>query len=231
MVYLTKWKARNRVRQVQRKKNLTQKVADLSKIVSRRKPEVKWSQKNSTISPTYSFAGYNSLLDSIAQGTADNNARVGDAIRLNSLEMYMKIVPPGTFNFPVVYRVLVFFWKRNPDHSITNASMPALYLTDSATVSTTYAPLALKDRDNRASFQTIFDKVYVINPTAGDTVNNAQSRAIVIHKKFNFKGKIVQWSAGSTTAMTQNELFYLVITDNTNVSTVNTLTRVLYTDA
>lgn len=219
---------------VRRRKMTTikEEIRSIRKQLVQRKPETKWALKLSTTAADYTFANYNSVLDGISQGIADYNNRIGDSITLKTYNLKMRIDTPTTFTFPVVYRVLVFQVKDNPDHTISNVSYPALLLHDASVVSTTYAPFAFFDWDNHKSFHVLYDKMYTAQPGTGNTAGLNCAKSIVINKTFHFKngkGKIQYLAAGVTPV--SGELFYLVISNTVNSSTVVTANRFTYYDS
>lgn len=196
---------------------LAKKVEQISKQLQKRKPELKYKETYDITDTTY-FTTAGTLLDltdNISQGNSDSGQRNGDSIYLKGLQMRFKVTLPA-IGETALCRIIVFSMLRNPDSVIADASVANLFL-ESTYNNTPAVALSTRDFDNRRSFKTHYDKTFVLNANAADV---DVSKFIHIALKIPQFCSRVQYSAGSSTAATQNQLYCLLLGPLSGASTV-----------
>jgi len=193
-------------------------------------PEKKWAEYSDTAAVATYSGTIVSFNTGLSQGTADFGNRIGDTLMMTGIRLRIQLNTIN-YNVPVLYRIILFQYKNDPDGAFATASIINTLL-HSTQVGTQLAPSAPYDHDNRSSFKVHYDKTIVMNPT-GITSTNTNIGAVKQHKiDLSFKpadGKVQYYAGGTTT--TKNELFMLVITDNNYSLPIPYCAHVYYTDS
>lgn len=199
-----------RFRRGRKGKSLIAKVNKLAKAVKINKPELKWYWNGGNGTSVTTSGSLTSLNAGITNGSDDYGQRDGDRIFMKGLRDRVLISTNGAAT-PVVFRVIHFFYKYNPDTVVGAASIINLVL-HSASILASRGTMAPYDHDNRGNVKVISDKLYTLNPQVGNA-----GTYLSCNKMLTFNLKLNAWaqySADSST-LTKNELFRIVITDAT----------------
>lgn len=138
----------------------------------------------------------------VPQGDGDST-RDGDRISCRSLEVfaYINTDPSVTAAFAAnnaLIRYVIFQWYPTTVPVYTDVFGGGLSTTSRA-------PMAPYNHDNRQLFRFLYDKIFVLNPSSANS-------SIIIHKKIiNIPQKNIQYASGSTQGT--NEIYYMVICD------------------
>jgi len=150
--------------------------------------ETKWINKTDTINVGYDAPSI-AVLNSMTQGSA-NNVRVGDKIKMRSLEIKFQMAA-RTGNADRV-RILIFMDKQ------TNGAPPAansIFADGGASAATSFfQPLHPDYFPSR--YQLLRDRMVILTQQGGATNVNQEK---LITFKIPLKGKLVQYRAGSNT--------------------------------
>lgn len=212
-------------------KKLAKKIAKLSKVVKSIMPETKWAEYNSTTASATYAGDIQSLNAGIAQGLGDFGNRIGDEITMKGVRLRLNAT--WNYAYPINYRIILFQYLNDPDGATSTASMINLLL-HSTNLSTINAAMTAYDHDNRSSFKVWYDKVFTFNPLTltSANANPGQQRFHTINLRFKPGSKFARvkyFNAGTTT--TKNELFFIVLPDNTGTLYYNWNSCLYYTDS
>lgn len=211
---------------------LAKKVAKIARVVKAQKPEVKYVESTGT--GKLITNDYDSTLQpcqNIAIGSTDYGTRIGDKIRIQSLNYKFQIhLASGAPSRPC--RIIVFQYKNNPDAVLTTPVTITNLLMESAYANSTRAVLATYDWDNKSSFRVLYDKTRMLetqplNTNTGAQVNEYLWSVYVPLKNVNREVSYYQ----GTSFPTKNEIFVLMITDIDGNMSCDYLGRMTYTDA
>lgn len=156
---------------------------------------------------------------SIAQsaGASTDTSRIGDAVRVQSLDFYLRTYIASGADICNAVRFIIFYWKGYNNVPPTNAQL----LQFAATANSPFSPINHDFRDN---FQVVRDKVINLSYYGGNQY--------IYHKKINLRNKLIKFSAGSAT-VGFNQLYIFITSDsNGTLDPILTYTgRVNFTDA
>lgn len=178
--------------------------------------EKKHKDANAVIQSIDYFGSVNSALNQIARGTSDNGERVGDSIRIKSIQLNWIPIAADSTN---VLRFIVFQWY---DVLVTPTAGDILI-----NVGTVNAPNSLYNWDNKLRYRILYDKRVSLGTTAGN--GNG------CYKKLITRGfrRDIRYNGAAATDFINNAIYTLVISDSAAVAhpTVSWTLRMNYTDA
>lgn len=214
-----------------KKASTAYKVVRLQRQVARLKPETKfWFSSGSSQTVTNDFNSMISPCRDIAQGSPDAGYRIGDTIRISSYDLKIRTFLAAGAPTKLL-RIIVFTYKHNPD-SITTAygTIGNLLMESTYANSSSLAPMAPFDHDNRSSFCVHYDKMFQIKPDNGSAVATYGSyRYIHVRPKISNKFREVQY-VGAGQTISRNELMVALISTDDATMVYDYIGHFRYTD-
>lgn len=240
-------------------KGLKKKVAAISKVVAKLKPEMKesivtswnitgnYQGSNTALNGSYTYANvvYNPAISLVAQG-ADYNQRVGREIKPYMIEIEAVLNGSSTPGLDAPYRLIVY-----QDRGYDGATLPSLnmLLVNPSTATgefnnyfASYNPdyVAHKgDRKNR--YKILIDKKGFVSPRIAQTSsaaaaynNNNKTSTCICVKKWFKNPEIINYSGTANNTHVGGSIFFVLFLGNSSTAVDNTSchmrTRLLYTD-
>lgn len=211
-----------------RKVSLTRKVKRLARRVRQFAPEIKHMDATSSQTFNNDFSAIDFPLRSITQGVTDFGERIGDKIHLRSILVRMNIDLGAGFG-TLPYRIIVFAFKNNPDAITTSAATIGNLFMASTNANTNLAQLAVVDWDNHKSFELLYDRKGVVEPSnIGATTPNV--RWLQFKIPLPASRRSIEWIASGTTPV-HNDIGVMFLGQQDSGLTARTQYRITYTDA
>lgn len=205
-------------------------VAKIARKVVKNQAELKY---HSELAFTGLGAAYNvgdgcySLLNNISQGDGDSSERVGDQVRMTSLELRGFITG---VNNSYAGRLIIAIAKPGDQSLDTNSAI--VYGLDELLFggASSSALWDVYRNDTRQRFQILYDRTFATN----DMAAGISSSVMHFHKMLPLKNKIAQYDAGSQ-RLTKNAVFAIwfgnsPVTPTNYGPTLQLTTRIRYTD-
>lgn len=197
-----------------RKPTLAKKVANLTRAVKARRPEMKYINNSvSTVATLTQASPQTILLNGMAQGINENSERIGSKAQFKFFNMRIQFaadISTQTASSFFTYRIVIV--KENP----ALGSLPSLssYFTTSTPSSVTQRNLVGRNPDR---YTTYFDKVFTLGNFAGGTA----TRTFKINKRLGFTTNYQRDTGATESAIEKNTFSMFLICDQTIASAVD----------